>query len=119
MSQDINKLYHNDFGVAFIWNQEAEKTKTPKIQIIFRDMGFYLTYNEIIQFRKQVHIVKQSNPCFKCKQQDYSRNMLLKTPSKQVDLAINSAELQEIDDLINGTLFHFHLHDYVNELCKN
>ncbi|QDO93263.1 hypothetical protein FNB79_04490 [Formosa sediminum] len=120
MDQDINKIYHNDFGVSFIWKQETPKKKqSPKIQIIFRDMGFYLTYREIIQFQKQIQYVKFSNPCAQCKYKERNRFMLLKTPCSQVDLAINALELRDIDDLIAGTLFHIELDDYVNEICKN
>ncbi|WP_159022198.1 hypothetical protein [Formosa sp. L2A11] len=119
MDQDINKIYHNEFGVSFIWKQEGPKKQSPKIQIIFRDMGFYLTYREIIQFQKQIKYVKSIHPCSNCKHKDRSRCMLLKTPCNQVDLAINALELRDIDDLINGTLFHIELEDYVNEICKN
>ncbi|MDW5289514.1 hypothetical protein [Formosa sp. PL04] len=119
MDQDINKIYHNTFGVSFIWKQETTRKQSPKIQIIFRDMGFYLTYHEIIQFQKQISYVKSINPCTCCKDKERNRFMLLKTPCNQVDLAINALELRDIDDLINGTLFHLELDDYVNEICKN
>ncbi|WP_299776453.1 hypothetical protein [uncultured Formosa sp.] len=119
MDQDINKIYHNAFGVSFIWNEEKPEKQSPKIQIIFRDMGFYLTYYEIIQFQKQIDYVKSINPCGYCKGKERSRFMLLKTPCKQVDLAINALELRDIDDLITGTLFHLELDVYINDICKN
>lgn len=119
MDQDINKIYHNTFGVSFIWKEEAPEKETPKIQIIFRDMGFYLTYREIITFQKQISYVKSINPCKCCDDKEQHRFMLLKTPCNQVDLAINDLELRSIDDLINGTLFHLDLDFYIHEISKN
>ncbi|WP_066222630.1 hypothetical protein [Formosa haliotis] len=119
MDQDINKIYHNTFGVSFIWKEEGSKTPSPKIQIIFRDMGFYLTHREIIQFQQQISYVRSKNPCAVCKRKERNRFMLLKTPCKQVDLAINALELNAIYDLINGTLFHLELTEYINHTCKN
>lgn len=119
MDQDIDKIYHNNFGVSFIWKEENTINKSPKIQLIFRDMGFCLTYSEIVQFQKQVGYVKSINPCSTCKNKERNRFMLLKTPCKQVDLAINALELKDIDDLIQGTLFHLDLYHYLNEICKN
>ncbi|CDF77765.1 conserved hypothetical protein [Formosa agariphila KMM 3901] len=119
MDQDINKIYHNAYGVSFIWKENTPKKQSPKIQIIFRDMGFYLTYREIVQFQKQIRFVQSENPCACCKNKDRSRSMLLKTPFSQVDLAINALELRDIYDLITGTLFHLELDNYVNEICKN
>ncbi|MBP1838759.1 hypothetical protein [Formosa algae] len=119
MDQDINKIYHNNFGVSFVWKEEQPKKKSPKIQLIFRDMGFYLTRHEIIQFQKQIGYVKSIHPCQCCKSEERNRFMLLKTPCNQVDLAINALELKEIDDLINGTLFHLELTEYITKICRN
>lgn len=119
MDQDINKIYHNTFGISFVWKKKVTKKQIHKVQIIFRDMGFYLTYREIIEFQKQIRYVQSINPCTCCKDKENNRFMLLKTPCKEVDLAINPLELRDIADLISGTLFHLELDDYVSEICKN
>lgn len=117
MQNEIHKIYHNNFGIAFKW--KYEKTSTERVQIVFRDMGFYLTPKEIKQFHLNIFEAKETQPCQGCKQDINSRFILLKTLSKKVDLALNKKELNQVEDLIRGTLFNLGLDNVLNNLSIN
>lgn len=119
MEQDIYKIYHNNFGISFKWiNPQTEKVKG-KVQLIFRDMGFYLTHSEIKQFYNCVCAAKNTEPCSCCQSNIDSKNIMLKTPSNKIDIAVNEKELSQVEDLIKGTLFQLDLEYYLETLCKN
>ncbi|ULC59635.1 hypothetical protein MBM09_01355 [Flaviramulus sp. BrNp1-15] len=119
MENDIYKIYHNNIGIAFKWKYTSLKQAHNKIQIVFRNMGFYLTIKEIKQFYKKVNDAKDPLHCSCCNNDPESRNILLKTPSEKVDIAVNQKELFEVEDLIKGTLFQLDLDNYLNNICKN
>ena len=116
MEKEIYKIYHNDFGIAFQWKSNA--TKRDKIQLVFRNMGFYLTAKEIRQFHENVFDARNSKGCSCCERDCNTKSILLKTPSTKVDLAVNEKELMEVEDLIKGTLFQLDLDNYLNNLCN-
>lgn len=116
MEKDIYKIYHNDFGIAFQWKSNV--TKQEKIQLVFRNMGFYLTFKEIRQFHKNIFDAQNSKGCSCCERECETKSILLKTPSNKVDLAVNEKELMEVEDLIKGTLFQLDLDNYLNNLCN-
>ncbi|GAA3776332.1 hypothetical protein GCM10022271_05590 [Corallibacter vietnamensis] len=118
MENDIYKIYHNSFGISFQWMHSESKKRHKKIQIVFRNMGFYLSKNEIKEFYNCIYHAKQSQPCSCCKDCD-SRNILVRTPSDKVDIALNTEELTQVEDLIKGTLFQLDLDNYLHSLCKN
>jgi hypothetical protein len=117
MENEITKIYHNDFGIAFQWKYAS--AKQGKIQVVFRNMGFYLTLGEIKQFQKHIIEAQQPKNCSCCKADCNGRSILLKTPSSKIDLAVNTKELTEVDDLIKGTLFQLDLNNYLNNICKS
>ncbi|MGR7812705.1 hypothetical protein [Lacinutrix undariae] len=119
MTNDIHKIYHNKFGIAFKWLQPVSKQKRNKVQIVFRDMGFYLTHKEVQQFYNCICDSQESEPCSCCKTDCDTRNILIKTPSSKIDIALNAEELILVEDLIKGTLFQLDLDDYLMNVCKN
>ena len=119
MENDIYKIYHNNIGIAFQWKYTSSKQSRNKIQIVFRNMGFFLTLKEIKQFYKNVFDAKGIKQCNCCNNDVESRNILVKTPSEKVDIALNRKELTEVEDLIRGTLFQLDLDNYLNTICKN
>ncbi|NAS31023.1 hypothetical protein GTQ40_08590 [Flavobacteriaceae bacterium R38] len=115
---DIHHLYHNDFGIAFQWKKDAlREDSSKKIQLIFRDTGFYLEPEEILLFSKQIKSAKRMHSCENCDSTPSCRNILLSTPSKHIDLAVSKNELTMIDDLIKGTLFQINLNGFLNKIC--
>ncbi|KAA1247335.1 hypothetical protein [Aquimarina sp. RZ0] len=77
---------------------------TPKIQLVFRDIGFLLTLNELKDFSDSCATTKMSPGCNQCTNCN-CRSLLLRTPSDKIDLAISKKELDQIHELINETIF--------------
>ena len=47
--REIEQLYHNNFGIAFYWKKDNEII-TDKIQLVFKETGFYFTVQELNYF---------------------------------------------------------------------
>ncbi|WP_298756161.1 hypothetical protein [uncultured Psychroserpens sp.] len=106
---DINTLYYNDFGIAFQWKRCAAKD-FKKVQLVFRNTGFFLTEAELIQFHKNVKRSLDSQQlCSDCKHNGTCRSLLLQTPANQISLAMSLIELQDAQDLIKGTIAQLEL----------
>ena len=118
---EIHPIYHNDFGMAFQWKRNAlEDLK--KVQLIFRNTGLLLSYKELVHFSKCIQETEQSgkgNLCQDCKDKGSCRSLLLNTPAHQVSFSVSFTEVQEIKDLIEGTLFRLNLDNYFDELGIN
>ncbi len=117
--QDIHRIYHNDYGIAFQWKKDIKKGNVDTIQIVFRNTGFYLNYKEIQDFYNKIKAAQYIQKCKGCTSQHKCASYLLQTPSEKVDLAVTSDELNQIKDLIKGTLFQIELLGYINEICRN
>lgn len=117
--EDIKVIYHNNFGIAFKWKESVVKIKTERIQLVFKDMGFYLTENEVKEFSKNIQIAQPHNPCSTCENPGTCRNILLKTPLRKMDFIVNIEELKDICDLVEGTLFHLEIERYLRDLSRN
>ncbi|WP_378179729.1 hypothetical protein [Aquimarina sp. SS2-1] len=107
----IDKIYNNKIGISFFWKQQ-QSTGCPKVQLVFRDIGFLLTLNELKDFSDACRITEQSQSCDQCNHQK-CRSLLLRTPSDKIDLAISKDELEQIQELINGTIFRIELQHWV------
>lgn len=112
---DILKIYNNTIGVSFQWLHKSSGLT----QIIFRDIGFHLSEQELEVFIEKVADTKAQRNCAQCKIGDKCRSMLLQTPSNKVSVAVSVVELGQIEDLLRGTLFQLRLNNYLNEICKN
>jgi hypothetical protein len=119
MEQEICKIYHNNIGIAFRWQSALDKA-SEKVQVVFNHMGFHLSREEVELFSNQVACSRESiSDCSRCAFKKECKNILLETPSATVSLAVNEKELEELDDLLNGTLFWLDLEDYLKNLCRN
>lgn len=116
---DIRRIYHNKFGIAFQWKQDIAKNKLNQFQVIFRDTGFYLTLSQLENFASLVQQASDRGCCKECKANNNCRSILLKTPAKNVDLAVSEKELASISDLIEGALFQIKLDRYLKDVCSN
>ncbi|MFC5047875.1 hypothetical protein ACFSTE_00520 [Aquimarina hainanensis] len=114
----IDKIYSNNFGMSFYWKKEME-TSIPKIQLIFRDIGFLLTLNELKDFSHFCEKTVASHCCSQCPGQEHCRSLLLRTPSNKIDLAVSKSEIHQIHELINGTIFRVELKTWVKNLSLN
>ncbi|WP_146746648.1 hypothetical protein [Sinomicrobium soli] len=116
---EIYCIYRNDIGIAFQWKRDIVKNNFGKLQIVFRDMGFYLSPDEVTDFYHCVKNARQFERCAECRHNREYRSILLRTPADKVDLAVNIDELYQIEDLIEGTLFQIKLDGYLNQICDN
>jgi hypothetical protein len=116
--KEVEQIYYNDFGVAFHWKRDGEVLKE-KVQIIFKETGFYFSNEQIAEFADIIDQTCRENSCASCCHRAQCHKFLLKTPLNQIDLAVNNAELLQIKDIVQGTLFNLNLLDYLGSVCKN
>ncbi|GGX07275.1 hypothetical protein [Aquimarina muelleri] len=114
----INKIYSNDLGISFFWKRD-ECISTPKIQLVFRDIGFLLSLPELKDFSDSCSATINSSCCSQCENPQHCRSLLLRTPSDKIDLAVNRQELYQIRELINGTIYRVELKYWTRNLCLN
>ncbi|MCL6460911.1 hypothetical protein SAMN05444372_101268 [Flavobacterium micromati] len=109
----IKQIYYNDFGTSFYWRKHNEII-LDKVQLIFRETGFYFSTEELKQFNNCIKECFSLNTnCEDCTLKNYCHKFLLKTPCSQVDLAVTREELNKVKDLVEGTLFKIALNDYL------
>ncbi|WP_378186175.1 hypothetical protein ACE939_13765 [Aquimarina sp. W85] len=114
----IDKIYSNSIGMSFYWKEKLE-TSLPKIQIVFCNTGFLLSFYELKDFATFCHDSMKTAPCASCDKKNKCRNLLLRTPSDKIDLAVNREELQQIERLINETIFRIEKRRWITSPCPN
>ena len=111
--QPIKQIYYNDSGTSFFWRKENEVV-TDKVQLIFRETGFYLSRQELKLFQSCIdESYSQNSNCSDCALKNTCHKFLLKTPCTQIDLAVSMQELKAVKDLVEGTLFKINLDEYL------
>lgn len=110
----VFKIYNNKMGISFQWQKNASLT-----QVIFRDTGFHISTDEIMSFLEQVELSRAKQPCLGCKLGPDCRSMLLQTPMSRLTMAVSLNELNQIEDLLRGTLFQLKLKHYLKKVCRN
>lgn len=116
--REVEQIYYNEFGVAFHW-KKGDHVLTEKVQVVFKETGFYLSYEEIKAFAQIIDNTCEEMNCGGCCHRSRCHKFLLKTPLQQVDLAVSRSELLQIKDLVQGTLFNMDLYDYITTVCRN
>ncbi len=114
----IDKIYSNQMGISFFWKRETQ-TDMPKVQLVFRDIGFLLSLNELKDFSDSCMTTMQSQCCAECQDIGNCRSLLLRTPSEKIDLAVSKDEVQQIHELINGTIFRIELKHWIKNCSQN
>ena len=116
--KEIEHLYQNDFGVAFYWIKN-EQVLSGKVQLVFKETGFYLSQSELHKFSKNIDSACNSIKCSDCELRGHCRKYLLETPFSGLELAVSEMEIMELKDLVCGTLFQIDLQHYLKTICKN
>lgn len=116
--RQIDRLYHNDFGMAFYWKDNGT-TYTQKVQMVFKETGFYFTPAELDTFAELIEESCRRNSCSNCCMRENCMKFLLKTPVSQIDLAVSMTELNGIKDLVYGALFRIRLEQFLNAEGRN
>ena len=111
--KEIERIYVNETGMAFFWKNQ-DSVISDKIQLVFKETGFYFSLEELRTFMVLIEdSCQQNNSCENCEMKNECYKFLLKTPVSQIDLAVSMNELTGIKDLVQGTLFHLTLQEYV------
>lgn len=109
----IKQIYNNESGTSFFWKKENDIV-TDKVQLIFRETGFYFSRIELQQFKSCIEESYHTNrSCENCDLKNSCHKFLLRTPCTQIDLAVTMNELTAVKDLVEGTLFNIKLVDYL------
>lgn len=117
--KQIERIYVNEFGVAFFWKRH-ETLISRKIQLVFKETGFYFSLEELQHFKALIdESCLQNQSCDSCKMKDQCQKFLLRTPVSQIELAVTMNELNGIKDLVQGTLFKIDLQWYVFGVGRN
>lgn len=112
--QEMKQIYYNDSGTSFFWRKENELL-TDKVQLIFRETGFYFSRHELKLFQCCIdESYLLNNCCDNCSLKNNCHKFLLQTPCSQIDLAVSMQELIAVKDLVEGTLFKINIDDYLN-----
>lgn len=116
--RQIEPIYVNDHGTSFYWKQSGQ-ILTDKIQLVFKETGFYFNENELETFANLIEDSCRKNTCDGCGMRHQCLKFLLKTPVSQIDLAVSMTELKGIKDLVHGTLFKMRLQQFVFGIGRN
>lgn len=114
----IQKIYSNALGISFFWKKH-NNYPSARVQLVFRDIGFLLTLDELKTFSNACASSKESYHCDGCPDPANCRTLLLRTPSENVDIAVSIDELLQIEELINTTIFKMELKQWVTHLNLN
>lgn len=115
----MQHIYGNDFGMAFYWKR-ADELDCTKIQLVFKETGFHLNLSELEQFSELIlESEHRISACSDCALKKQCSRYLLQTPAKQIDLAVSIAELEGIQDLVDGTIFKIKLQNHISGIGKN
>ncbi|QLC67220.1 hypothetical protein LPB248_13200 [Flavobacterium sp. LPB0248] len=111
--KDIEQIYRNDFGISFYW-KEGNEIISDKIQLLFKQMGFYFSVEELNEFHDLIEdcVTDHNNYGTRGVKRAFDK-FLLKTPYVAIDLEISPMELDSIKDLVDGSLFRLNLNEYI------
>ena len=117
--QDIHRIYHNSYGISFQWKRNRLEDLM-KVQIIFKDTGLLLSKEELTLFSNNIRHTKETySLCNDCVHNDSCKGLLIEAPLPHITFAVNTKELKGIQDLVEGTLFHMNLNNFLGEICNN
>jgi len=107
----IDIIYRNDSGISFYW--KTSKYSSIKAQVVFRDMGFYFTLDQLKAFAHLTQDTLAQYTCKDCPAPRECRSLLLKTPSPDVDLAVSRDEVYAIQDLLDQTILRMETQQFM------
>lgn len=116
--QQLQEIYHNDLGVAFFWKKD-EKILVEKVQLVFKETGFYLSNRELTKFAQELDSTCSKICTSDCELRPQCQRYLLRTPFEGLELAVSADEALQLKDLVAGTLFKIQLHHYISDISKN
>lgn len=116
MNSDIDIIHTNEIGIVFKWKKTVKRDKN-KVQLVFRDTGFFIQPNELLEFSKCVKkAIKSAAVCPNHGNNESCRTILLETPVEKLTFAVNRTELYLLNELILGSLFNMELYKMLKNL---
>ncbi|GIZ09269.1 hypothetical protein [Flavobacterium sp. UMI-01] len=111
--KEIQPIYQNELGVSFYWKEE-NTLQRDKIQLVFKETGLQLNPKELIDFKCLIEeSITQNYCCDDCELKNNCTKYLLKTPFREVDLAMSINEMIQMNNLVSTTLFKMELDEYL------
>ncbi|WP_340199653.1 hypothetical protein [Ascidiimonas sp. W6] len=106
---DIDLLYHNEFGMAFHW-KNTNSINIQKVQLVFRDTGLLLNFSQLLLFQDKVKsALTNCTLCETCKSKLDSKPLLMETPFSELSFAVSYHELHLASELLAGVLFQIEM----------
>ncbi len=109
--ENASIIYQNEFAIAFYL--PTPNNSNLAAQLVFRDMGFYLTLDDLKKFSYQTADSLYKRKCANCPHQDNCRSLLLRTPSSKMDLAVSHNELCLLRELLDHTILRVEAQNYM------
>lgn len=116
--EQIQQIYLNSLGITFYWEKQ-EGIIPNRIQLIFKEIGLFFTVDELKDFNYLIDESIAKNHCCENCNLNSNYKFLLKTPLYPLDLSVSMNELNDIKDLVYGTLFKIQMDIYLNGEGKN
>ncbi|WP_031426890.1 hypothetical protein [Flavimarina sp. Hel_I_48] len=104
-------IYENEFGIAY--HLPTPNSSNTAAQLVFRDLGFYLTLDELKNFSCHAANGLEKMKCVDCPHHNNCRSSLLRTPSSKMDMAISHNELLFLRELLDETILRIETKDYL------
>lgn len=117
--EDIELIYHNLSGISFRWKNNLKASGRGEVQLVFRKMGFFLSCSEIGQFRDNIEAAEKKSFCSNCRDHKNCQSILIRSPFQKMEFAVSPKELEQLKDLIEGTLFKIGLQEFINGPGRN
>ena len=110
LSDDINLIHYNDFGIAFNWKHNNFSSRN-KIQLVFKETGLLLSNSEIFIFKSTIEnaICTSCNCANKCKN-------FVQSPSQNINFSMTDSELSGLNDLLSVVCFSIELNNILQNI---
>lgn len=109
--ENATVIYQNEFAIAFYL--PTPNNSNLVAQVVFRDLGFYLTLDELKKFSYQAAEGLEKRKCANCPHHDNCRSLLLRTPSSKMDMAVSHNELFLLRELLDHTILRIEAQNYM------
>lgn len=118
MKEDISTLYHNDFGMSFKWVDDLNNNDN-NIRIIFRLACLYVSITQIKSLLCEVNSTlnkAETSYCNDCELNSSCKSLLMHIPNSDVSFAMSHIEMEQMKELLEGTLFQIELQNFLGRL---
>ena len=110
----LEELYQNQIGAAFtIRNKDSYETNI-KIQFLLGDIGILMELHEIKALLEVIYSAKNHCTCASCSQKNSCRRIKCNTALAEINLKLTPVNLEYLEELVLGVLFHNEFSDLLS-----